>query len=516
MCRSLEDGGFRLASKRDLALSSALQSESQRVLRSEVVVDESRLVDLLTRPGAATAASTRVLIFWKGASVEERVGGLFLEKLDYLQGEYVSSVISFWKDLARVGRDSALGGWASVQAVMSRAVQSSWSWTDDTVRSQINVTKIGSRIASSGRLASSGSAWRGLGSDTGVAGVGRGRAGRIRSRRLGSISVLTPDEVVRQSTTLLRASRRRGVRSAAMGQLALARRWGLVRSQNRPLQDFMPGGSWAPSSGKLALIETAAMKISFSLAMRSARGNLTDVRASYWRVLLSAFLRPVRVLDPSFEQVVVIYARTPHMQSIKNATLDEGLWTNAASSILGSIDPGLPAAVGFPHRPAGGGTSSNVTGFPSTEGNATGKHNLKQYLKQYLASDGRSTIAEDADTRNTEQASSVADHAALPAARTRRSEATASNLAMPPALAQAPTTPPCSGYSSAGAGRERSECKDEREGRDRKGRGEDAAISLSVLAYKGVKVQSLRTLFPDRQLRFRPLFLKVLCIVNFI
>ena len=209
MCRSLEDGGFRLASKRDLALSSALQSASQRVLRSEVVVDESRLVDLLTRPGAATAASTRVLIFWKGASVEERVGGLFLEKLDYLQGEYVSSVISFWKDLAHIGRDSALGGWASVQAVMSRAVQSSWSWTDDTVRSQINVTQIGSRIASSGRLASSE---RGLGSDTGVAGVGRGRAGRIRSRRLGSISVLTPDEVVRQSTTLLRASRRRGVR----------------------------------------------------------------------------------------------------------------------------------------------------------------------------------------------------------------------------------------------------------------------------------------------------------------
>jgi len=169
--------------------------------------------------------------------------------------------------------------------------------------------------------------------------------------------------------------------------------------------------------------------------------------------------------------------------------------------------------VGFPPRPARG---TSVTGFPSAEGNATGKQKRKEYLEQYLASDSRSTIAEDSDARNAGQAPSVADHAALPAARTRRSEATASNLAMPPALAQAPTTPPCSGYSSAGAGRERSECKDEREGRDRKGRGEDAAISLSVLAYKGVKVQSLRTLFPDRQLRFRPLFLKVLCIVNFI
>ena len=465
LCRSLEDGGFRLASKRDLALSSALQSASQRVLRSEVVVDESCLVDLITRPNdSETAASTRVLVFWKGARVEERGGGLFFEKLDYLQGEALSTIIRFWKDLARSSRDSMLGAWASVEDGLSSAVQGSRACATDIKSSLeaqlvqsmqiINVTRLDASIGISDRLASSNSVLPRLGSlgnDTGVASADGGRVFRIRSRRVGSLTVMTPDEVVRQGSTRFRASRRRGARGAAgVARRALAR-WGLVSSENRPLEDFMAGGSWAACSGKLAFIQTAAMKTAFSLAMRRARGNLTDVEASYWRVLLSAFLRPVLVLDPAFDQVVVIYARASHAQDAQNAQPLplEGLWTDAASGILGSIDPGLPSALGFSPRAVVG--SANVSGLLS---------GATQYL------DSRRGVR-----------SSVDDAQPAPGDP---------DTGVP--------QPPSASARTPEQARTRGSREQER-----------AGLGVSLLAYDGVKVQNLRTLFPDRQLRFRPL-----------
>jgi len=44
------------------------------------------------------------------------------------------------------------------------------------------------------------------------------------------------------------------------------------------------------------------------MAMRDARASMTDV--AQWRALLSAFLRPVYLEDPIFEQTVVLYARS--------------------------------------------------------------------------------------------------------------------------------------------------------------------------------------------------------------
>ena len=103
--------GFRLASDCS-AVASALQSASQRVLRSEVEVDESKLIDLIGRSekraksslSEPLVASSRVLIFWKGASSKERGGGLYLEKLDYLQGEALAEILTFWTSVAREAR----------------------------------------------------------------------------------------------------------------------------------------------------------------------------------------------------------------------------------------------------------------------------------------------------------------------------------------------------------------------------------------------------------------------------
>ena len=178
--RTLLDAGFRLASTRDLAISKALQSASQRVLRSEVVIDDRQLIDLASEsPGSLP--SSKVLIFWRGAGVQQRAGGLFFEKLDYLQGEALSLVLGFWVDSTksawksfRDGRDVVVDG---VRSLVASAKESASSALE-----QATPTRLGS--AANFSLV------------TGRLGSGGGAKGRIRSARIGSIEVMTPDEVL--------------------------------------------------------------------------------------------------------------------------------------------------------------------------------------------------------------------------------------------------------------------------------------------------------------------------------
>ena len=206
--KPLEDAGFRLASKRDLALSSALQQASQRVLRSEVEVDESHLVDLFTQT-RPSVASSRVLIFCKGPDVQERGGYLFFEKMDYLQGEVLSSILGFWKQLARSAwgkvtrvNDAANEAVKGVQADASGALDAVRDYYKDAIMlsgGAMNATA--SRIGSSTRQRSGG-------------GGGTRGGGRIRSARIGSMQVATPDELLRQSNTRVKVVRRSGRRRA--------------------------------------------------------------------------------------------------------------------------------------------------------------------------------------------------------------------------------------------------------------------------------------------------------------
>ena len=274
--RPLEDAGFRLASKRDLAISSALQASSQRVLRSEVVVDENRLIDLISAPGAAGACSSRVLIFWKGAGVEETGGGLFFEKLDYLQGEVLSAIFIFWQGLAR-------GAWGSVLDGRSMLADALGTMTDEVKDSlallfenasapPLKSIGIASLEESNRRLGSSKPTGnRGISAtgNRGISASGRrvwsdrvprsATRGRARSARIGSIDVVTPGEVLRQSNTRAKVLRRTGNRHANMLLNRALARWGLVSSRRHDLSDFRPGGTWPPLSGRSALVQTAAM-----------------------------------------------------------------------------------------------------------------------------------------------------------------------------------------------------------------------------------------------------------------
>ena len=188
--RPLLDAGFRLASKRDLAISKALQSASQRVLRSEVVIDDRQLIDLTSEsPGRGTLPSSKVLIFWRGAGVQQRAGGLFFEKLDYLQGEALSLVLGFWVDSTksawksfRDGRDVVVDSVGEVVASAKESASSALAFNATGIGSAANFS------LSNGRLGSGG-----------------GAKGRIRSARIGSIEVMTPDEVLRCCACRMRA-----------------------------------------------------------------------------------------------------------------------------------------------------------------------------------------------------------------------------------------------------------------------------------------------------------------------
>jgi hypothetical protein len=337
LSRPLMDAGFRMASKRDLAISSALQSASQRVLRSEVVVDDQQLIDLIAKP-CTSLPSSKVLIFWRGAGVQQRAGGLFFEKLDFIQGEVLSLVLGFWVENSRAawrrvseGRDALADGVGSAVGVAKG--------TASSLLEQVNASRIGS--AANFSLSSSR-----LGSGTERA------KGRIRSARIGSMEVMTPDEVLRRQSIRGRALKRSGRKRARALLNRVLARWGLVSLRSHELDEFMPGGSWPPASKRPRLVQMAAMQTAFASAMKQARESCGHDIAN-WRAILSALLRIVTVQDPMFEETVVVFAKRAGGSDMDHATQPvERFFERAVVYFLSSIDPGLPDAWGFSRKDA--------------------------------------------------------------------------------------------------------------------------------------------------------------------
>ena len=365
-------------------------------------MDESPLIDLAPRTstlGPGGAASSRVLIFLKGSDVETRGGGLFFEKFDYLQGEVLSSILGFWKGIIRDAWASAVSG---VQGILED-VSSSVSGLSSAVAPDVNISAPALQTPF-GQM--SGAAKWGRTAEE----MGAGQAARIRSTRIGSIEVMTREEVVRQGSTRVRAVQRGGKRRARRLLDRLLQRWGLISKKTHELSEFFPDGAWSPTSSKTVHVRTTVMKTAFAQAMRQARDDSASDLA-YWRAIMSAFLRPVELQDPIFETAVVLYATSDNKVGGGEEAdeLQDNFWTQAVISGLRFVDPKLPAVWGF---------RDSLMADDAEAGGAS----------ESIQADGRSMST---------------------------------------------ATP-----------------------RD---------LSFSMVAYKGVKVQNLRTLFPFRQLRFRPL-----------
>ena len=123
----------------------------------------------------------------------------------------------------------------------------------------------------------------------------------------------------------------------------------------------------------------------------------------------------------------------------------EELWTRGASALLSSIDPGLPAALGLTVQPRLLDTLYSGTEATMHTAN-TEPEGIETGEKSSSDGQARAAGSDNQDPALTQPSTSPDEHAAL--------------------------------------------------------RGK---LGLSVLGYRKVKVQNLRTLFPDRQLRFRPL-----------
>ena len=262
-------------------------------------MDESPLIDLAPRTstlGPGGAASSRVLIFLKGSDVETRGGGLFFEKFDYLQGEVLSSILGFWKGIIRDAWANAVSG---VEGMLED-VSSSVSGLNRAVAPDMNISAPAVQTP--------------IGQMSGAAKWGRsleargpGPAARLRSTRIGSIEVMTREEVVRQGSTRVRAVQRGGKRRARRLLDRLLERWGLISKNSHELSEFFRDGAWSPTSSKTVHVRTTVMKTAFAQAMRQARDDSASDLA-YWRAIMSAFLRPVELQDPIFETAVVLYA----------------------------------------------------------------------------------------------------------------------------------------------------------------------------------------------------------------
>ena len=364
-------------------------------------MDESPLIDLAPRTstlGPGGAASSRVLIFLKGSDVETRGGGLFFEKFDYLQGEVLSSILGFWKGIIRDAWANAVSG---VEGMLED-VSSSVSGLNRAVAPDMNISAPALQTPF-GQMSGAAKWGRSLEAR------GPGPAARLRSTRIGSIEVMTREEVVRQGSTRVRAVQRGGKRRARRLLDRLLERWGLISKNSHELSEFFPDGAWSPTSSKTVHVRTTVMKTAFAQAMRQARDDSASDLA-YWRAIMSAFLRPVELQDPIFETAVVLYATSDNKVGGGEADeLQDNFWTQAVISGLRFVDPKLPAVWGF---------RDSLMADDAEAGGAS----------ESIQADGRSM--------------------------------------------------------STAAPRD---------------------LSFSMVAYKGVKVQNLRTLFPYRQLRFRPL-----------
>ena len=402
----LRKAGYRPLSERDVAISEAMSA--QGVLRSDVVTDESSFIRLLPRNDSHACISPRILVWRRGVAVEEVSGGLYLQKLDYLQS---SILLALWRSALQ----AVQGVWEEMEVARSMLRDGSSTLVDD-------VRTI----------------------------MGMSAPEKVKDTLGGTLSSA--------EQTFLQLA------------VKLLERWGLVSSPaTRPLSDFDPCLLSPPFAYDVVRFVGLAEGIQNAYqGAADAVGNQGGLKA-----FLSALLRPVYLEDPIFESVVVMYAKKQlEEQSYRVGVLPFMVYFVRLLS-LHAIDPKLPF----------------LSDRPLVRGR-TGRIHVKESLHDSHVYTEYSIDVKDVRSSSCLRLLIAMLYRFRPASKSFEFKIP---LNEPFALVSVAR----SRVNIVMLNSKREEMKVPKE--------QEAALELELIGYQYVNVQNIKSIWPDRQLQFRPL-----------